>query len=143
MWLLKLSLHLLPLPLTSLNLCISRAYAASVVSISFVTLWTVDCQAPLSWDFPGKNTGVGCHALLQGIFPTQGLNLHLLGLLHWQMGSSSLAPPGKPLCTFSSLQFSSVQFSSVAQSCPTLCHPMGCSPSSSSVHGDSPARILE
>ena len=26
------------------------------------------------WDSPGKNTGVGCHALLQGIFPTQGLN---------------------------------------------------------------------
>ena len=25
-------------------------------------------------DFPGKNTGVGCHALLQGIFPTQGSN---------------------------------------------------------------------
>ena len=29
------------------------------------------------WDFPGKNTGVGCHALFQGIFLTQGLNLHL------------------------------------------------------------------
>ena len=29
-------------------------------------------------DFPGKNTGVGCCALFQGIFPTQGLNLHLL-----------------------------------------------------------------
>ena len=26
------------------------------------------------WDFPGKNTRVGCHFLLQGIFPTQGLN---------------------------------------------------------------------
>ena len=33
-------------------------------------------------DSPGKNTGVGCHDLLQGIFPTQGLNLHLLYLLH-------------------------------------------------------------
>jgi len=30
------------------------------------------------WDFPGKNTGVGCHLLIQGIFPTQGLNLGLL-----------------------------------------------------------------
>ena len=38
----------------------------------------------------------GCHALLQGIFPTQGLNLYLLGLLHWLVGSLSLAPPGKP-----------------------------------------------
>ena len=35
------------------------------------------------WDFPGKNTGVGCHFLVQGIFSTQGLNLHLL---HWQAG---------------------------------------------------------
>ena len=34
------------------------------------------------WDFQGKNTGVGCHFLLQGIFPSQGLNLWLLGLLH-------------------------------------------------------------
>ena len=34
------------------------------------------------WDSPGKNTGVGCHALLQGIFPTQGSNLRLLWLLH-------------------------------------------------------------
>ena len=30
------------------------------------------------WDSPGKSTGVGCHALLQGIFPTQGSNLCLL-----------------------------------------------------------------
>ena len=39
------------------------------------------------WDFPGKNTGVGCHFLLQGIVPTQGSNLHLLCLLHWQTDS--------------------------------------------------------
>ena len=32
------------------------------------------------WDFPGKNTGVGCHFLLQEIFPTQGLNLGLQAL---------------------------------------------------------------
>ena len=42
----------------------------------FVTLWTVALQAPLS-DFSGKNTGVGCHAHLQGIVLTQGLNPHL------------------------------------------------------------------
>ena len=45
----------------------------------FVTPWTVAHQAPWSRDFPGMNTGVGCHSLLQGIFPTQGLNT---GLLH-------------------------------------------------------------
>ena len=48
------------------------------------------------WDSPGKNTGVGCHALLQGIFPTQGWNPRLLRLLRWQTGSLPLAPPGKP-----------------------------------------------
>ena len=47
------------------------------------------------WNFPGKDTGVGCHALLQGIFLTQGLNPCLLCLLHWQVGSLPLTP-GKP-----------------------------------------------
>ena len=60
------------------------------------TPWTVACQAPLTWDSPGKITGVGCHALLQGIFPTQGWNLRLLHLLPWQMASLPLVPPGKP-----------------------------------------------
>ena len=40
---------------------------------------------------------MGCHFLLQGIFPTQGLNPRLLCLLHWQAGSLPLAPPGKPM----------------------------------------------
>ena len=48
------------------------------------------------WDFPSKNTGVGCHFHLQGIFPTQGLNPCLLHLMHWQVGSLPLVPPGKP-----------------------------------------------
>ena len=42
----------------------------------FATLWTVAHLSP--WDSPGKNTGVGCHALLQRIFQTQGSNLSLL-----------------------------------------------------------------
>ena len=40
---------------------------------------------------------MGCHFLLQGIFPTQGLDPCLLSFLHWQTGSLSLAPPGKPI----------------------------------------------
>ena len=48
------------------------------------------------WDSPGKNTGVGCHALLQGIFPTQESNPRLLPLLHWLAGSLQLALPEKP-----------------------------------------------
>ena len=69
--------------------------SCSVVSDS-ETLWTVAHQAPCPWDSPGKNTRVGCHALFQGIFPTQGLNPHLLRLLHWQVGSLPLVLPGKP-----------------------------------------------
>ena len=41
----------------------------------FATPWTVACTKLLHpWDFQGKTTGVGCHFLLQGIFPTQGSN---------------------------------------------------------------------
>ena len=54
------------------------------------TLWS-----PPSSSLRG-NTGVGCHALLQGISPTQGSNLHLL---HGRVGSLPLAPPGKPTVT--------------------------------------------
>ena len=48
-------------------------------------LWLTRLLCP--WDSPGKNTGMGCHALLQGILPTQGLNPRLLFLLHWQADS--------------------------------------------------------
>ena len=41
-----------------------------------------------SWDFPGKNTGVGCHFLLQGIFQAPGSNLCLLC---WQADSLPLS----------------------------------------------------
>ena len=49
------------------------------------------------WDSPSKNTGVGCHFLLQGIFLTQSPKLYLLCLLHWRAGSLLLEPPGKPI----------------------------------------------
>ena len=42
------------------------------------------------WNFPDKNTGVGCHFLLQGIFPTQGLSPRLLHILCWQVDSLPL-----------------------------------------------------
>ena len=42
-------------------------------ALLFVTLWTVAHQAPLSKDSPGKNTGVGCHALLQGYLLDPGM----------------------------------------------------------------------
>ena len=57
----------------------------------FVTQWTVLTRLLCPWNSPGKNTGVGCHGLLQSIFPTQGSNPCLLHLLHWQMSSLPLA----------------------------------------------------
>ena len=45
------------------------------------------------WDFPGKNTAVGCHFLLQGIFLIQELNPRLL---HWQVDSLPLSYQGSP-----------------------------------------------
>ena len=49
------------------------------------------------WDFPGKNTGVGCHFPLGEIFLTQGSNLCLLSLLRWQVGSFTTVPPGSKI----------------------------------------------
>ena len=61
--------------------------------VSFFAIpWTGAHQAPLTWDSPGKNSGVGCHALLQGIFLAQELNW---GLLHCQQILYQLLP-GKP-----------------------------------------------
>ena len=50
----------------------------------FATPWTVAPRFFCSWNFPGENTGVRFHFLLQGIFPTQGSNPSLMHLLHWQ-----------------------------------------------------------
>ena len=62
-----------------------------------MTLWTIAHRLLCPWDSPGKSTGVGCHFLLQGIFPTHtGWNPCLLRLLHWHGGSLLLAPPGNP-----------------------------------------------
>ena len=52
----------------------------------FATPWLLH-----PWDFPGKNTGMDCHFLLQGIFPTQGSNL---GLPHCRQTLYSLESPG-------------------------------------------------
>ena len=55
----------------------------------------MNCSPPGSfclWNSPGKNTGGGCHALLQGIFPTQESNPHLL---LWHVGSLPVVPLGK------------------------------------------------
>ena len=59
--------------------------------LSGARLWPHGLLCP--WNFPGKNTRVGCYFLLQGIFPTQGSNPHLLGLLVLWVGSLPIKPP--------------------------------------------------
>ena len=73
------------------------------------------------WDFPGKNTGVGCYFLLHGIWLIQRLNPPLL---HWQVDSLPLKHQKVKV--------------KVTQSCPTLCNPMDYT-----VHGILEARMLE
>ena len=66
-------------------LLLSTISAAILVIKSCLTLWPHELKLTrlfCPWDFLGRNTGVGSHFLLQGIFPTRGSNLRLL---HWQM----------------------------------------------------------
>ena len=75
-----------------------------VKSLSCVRLFaTHGLQPPRllgPWDFPGMNTGVGCHFLLQRIFPTQGLNL---GLLHYRQTLYHLSYQGNPYAFMATL----------------------------------------
>ena len=78
----------------SANRALSTICCRCLVAKSGLTLCDPRLLCP--WNFPGKNTGVGCCFLLQGIFPTQGLNPCILSLLHWQVDSFPQVPPGKP-----------------------------------------------
>ena len=70
------------------------------------------------WNSPGKKTRVGCHFLLQGIFPTQGSKP---GLTHCRQILYQLSHQGSPYIPLFPL------FSSVIQLCPTICDSMDCS----------------
>ena len=61
----------------------------------FAALWTVACQETLNGILQAR-TGAGCHFLLQGIFQTQGSNLHFLCFLLLVDGFFTTLPPGKP-----------------------------------------------
>ena len=70
------------------NLCVLSCF--SHVRL-FVTLWTsLSARFFCPWDSPGRDTGVGCHAL-QGIFPTQGSNACFFCFLHWEGRPSPLS----------------------------------------------------
>ena len=77
-------------------------------------------QAPHPWDSPGKNTGVGCHFLLQGIFPIQGLNP---GLPYCRQILYHLSHQGSP-----NNEYAAAAAAKSFQSCPTLCDPIDGSP---------------
>ena len=65
-------------------------YACSVMSDSLHPPGLQFTRLLCPWNFLGRNTAVDCHCLLQGIFLTQGSNLRLCCLLHWQAGSLSI-----------------------------------------------------
>ena len=77
----------------------SDIYTLLCISVSCLvvsdSLWPIRLLCP--WNSPGKNTGVDCHFLLQGIFPTQGLNL---GLPHCKETLYQLSHQGRPLITW-------------------------------------------
>ena len=107
---------------------------------SIISLRSPGCKTSVTefflwpWDFPGKNTGVASHFLLQGNLPTPGdlpdpgMETGVSCIGRWIL--LSLAPPGEPNRP--------VQFSSVAQSCPTFCDPMGCRTPGFPVHHQLP-----
>ena len=86
-------------PTQGSNLCLLHllCWRACLVTQSCLTLHDLmDCSPPGSSvhnDSPGKNTGVGCHALLQGVFPTKGVNV---GLPHCRRILHHLSHKGSP-----------------------------------------------
>ena len=67
-----------------LYICQNESVNCSVMSDCLQPHGMQPARLLCSWNSPGKNIRVGCHFLLQRIFPTKGLNPHLLSLLHWQ-----------------------------------------------------------
>ena len=80
----------------SLSQTCAYVCACSVMSNSLGTSGLQLARFLCPWDYPGKNAEVGCHFLLQGIFPTQGTNPSLLRLLHCQVDSLPLSHLGRP-----------------------------------------------
>ena len=89
------------------------------------------------WNFLGKNTGMDCHFLLQGIVLTQGLNSRLLCLLYWQTDYLPLSRLGGPRKQCKHLNYRCVLS---CFSCVRLCNPMDYSPPGLLCPWDSPGK---
>ena len=147
--------------------CCCCCLAASVMSDSVQPHRRQPTRLPHPWDSPGKNTGMGCHFLLQCMkVKSESEVTQSCPALSDPMDCS---PPGPLSMGFPRQEYWSrvplpslqilllnlirndnncylgfcLQFSSVAQSCPTLCDPMDFSLPGSSVHGIFQARVLE
>ena len=81
----------------SVVIIVSKVLRCSVMSDSLKPHGLYPASLLCPSNFSGKNTRVGCCFLLQGIFPTQKLNLCFLHLLHWMENSLPLMQPGKTI----------------------------------------------
>ena len=104
-------------------------------------------RLPHPWDSPGKNTGVGCHFLLQCMkVKSESEDAQSCPTLHDPMDYS---PPGFSIHGIFQarvLEWGAIAFSAAAkslQSCPTLCDPIDGSPPGSPIPGILQARTLE
>ena len=77
----------------------SASVSHSVISDSLGTMGCRPARLLCPRHTSGKNTGVGCHSLLQGIFPTQGLNLGLLHCKQILMSNAVHKYVGTHVCT--------------------------------------------
>ena len=119
-----------------------RKWSHSVVSDSLWPHGLLPARLLCPWDCPGKNTGVGCHFLLQRIFPTQGLNL---GLPHCKQTLYHLSYQGKLKYTYIFISHTYIslcsEMSGGGGGLVDFCNPMDHSLPGSSVPGILQARI--
>ena len=96
------------------------------------------------WDSPGKNTGVGCHFLLQCMkVKSESEVAQLCPTLSDPMDCSLPGSSTHGIFQARVLEWGAIAFSVYSFTCVQLCNPMECSPPGSSVHGIYQARILE
>ena len=130
----------------------AAAAAAAAKSLQLCPTLCDPTRLPRPWDSPGKNTGVGCHFLLQCMKVKIKVKVKPLSRVRLLVIPWTAAYQASPSMGFSRQEhWSGLPFpspmheskSEVTQSCPTLSNPMDCSLPGSSVHGIFQARVLE
>ena len=104
--------------------CVSvHALSHSVMSDSLRTFGLLSARLLYPWDFPGNHGGVDCHALLQGLFLTQGSNSRLLCLLHCRGILYPLSHRGSPTTTWPHPNLRQSATRRFKNHCPTVVWP--------------------